>query len=216
MFSEEVSNTNTKMPRSLLLHFYRSLKKLHEGKAFSHVYLSIQGWGCCMWPSPMMDLTSLYKAPPASDIWWPRLETCSNLFTWKHPPPPALLLTSGGYCSSLGTVSNRVVCILLECLLVHLKVYTFQWSFSVSCLQKYLAQIATSSYPGWIKSPHVVTCHTQFPIGIRFWNWKVLKCQDIPKFQFGGGGGYSVTENWKVLKSQDIPKFQFRGGGGIL
>ena len=23
----------------------------------------------------------------------------------------------------------------------------------------------TSSYPGWIKSPHVVTCHTYFPIG---------------------------------------------------
>ena len=28
-----------------------------------------------------------YMAPafPASDIWWPRLETCSNLFTWGLP-----------------------------------------------------------------------------------------------------------------------------------
>ena len=35
------------------------------------------------------------------------------------------------------------------------------------------------------------------------WNWKVLKCQDLPKFQFGGG----VFWNWKVLKCQDLPKF---------
>ena len=24
--------------------------------------------------------------PPASDIWWSGLETCSNMFTWGHPP----------------------------------------------------------------------------------------------------------------------------------
>ena len=28
-------------------------------------------------------------------------------------------------------------------------------------------------------------------------------------------GGYSVTENWKVLKCQDMPKFQL-GGGGVF
>ena len=62
-----------------------------------------------------------------------------------------------------------------------------------------------------------------------FWNWKVTKCQDLPKFQLGGG--YSETEksqsakiclnfnfggvfwNWKVTKCQDLPKFQFGGGG---
>ena len=56
----------------------------------------------------------------------------------------------------------------------------------------------TSSYPGWIKSPH----HT-----------------DLPKFQFGGGGlggwglgGYSETEK---SKCQDLPKFQFSGEGGL-
>ena len=66
-----------------------------------------------------------------------------------------------------------------------------------------------------------------------FWNWKVTKCQDLPQFQFLGGG-YSETEksqsakiclnfhfrggggvfwNWKVTKCQDLPKFQFSGGG---
>ena len=31
---------------------------------------------CTGTPSPV---------PPRSDIWWPRLEACSNLFTWKRP-----------------------------------------------------------------------------------------------------------------------------------
>ena len=53
----------------------------------------------------------------------------------------------------------------------------------------------------------------QFGGGGVFWNWKVLKCQDLPKFQFSGGG---VFWNWKVLMCQDLPKFQFSGGGGIL
>ena len=41
-----------------------------------------------------LDLTidSPIPPPPASGIWWPRLETCSNLFTWGHPHP---VLTSG-------------------------------------------------------------------------------------------------------------------------
>ena len=57
----------------------------------------------------------------------------------------------------------------------------------------------TSSYPGWIKSPHVVTCHTYFPIG------KI--CHN---FIFSGGGEYSANEK---SKCQDLPKFQFLGGG---
>ena len=39
------------------------------------------------------------------------------------------------------------------------------------------------------------------------------KCQDLPKFQFWGGGGYSETEK---SKCQDLPKFQFSGGGGVF
>ena len=96
------------------------------------------------------------------------------------------------------------------------------YNHSVSrCLEK------TSSYPGWIKSPHVVTCHKYFPIGkichnFIFWgggvfcNWEITKCQqDLPKFQFSGGGG-GVFCNWKITKSQDLPKFQIFLGGGIL
>ena len=33
-------------------------------------------------------------------------------------------------------------------------------------------------------------------------------------FNFLGGGG--VFSNWKITKCQDLPKFQFGGGGGIL
>ena len=43
--------------------------------------------------------------------------------------------------------------------------------------------------------------------------WKYSKSQDLPKFQFSGGGG-GVFCNWKYSKSQDLPKFQFSGGGG--
>ena len=56
----------------------------------------------------------------------------------------------------------------------------------------------TSSYPGWIKSPHVVTLGSGLWT-ISIWGggegrWGVLpsqnsKCQNLPKFQFSGGGG---------------------------
>ena len=72
-----------------------------------------------MWPLPMMHWTSLYRTPnplqtwdmgtpslphgdplsqsPASDIWWPSLETFSNVFIVPHCTDPPLVLTSGGY-----------------------------------------------------------------------------------------------------------------------
>ena len=37
----------------------------------------------------------------------------------------------------------------------------------------------------------------------------------MAKFQFFlGGGVLSASQNWKVFKFQDLPKFQFSGGGG--
>ena len=47
---------------------------------------------------------------------------------------------------------------------------------------------------------------------------KVLKCQDLPKFNFRGEGegdlgGYSEQIKTEVLKCQDLPKFQFSGEG---
>ena len=35
-------------------------------------------------PSPL-NMGPHCTGTPASDIWWPRLETCSNLFTWDNP-----------------------------------------------------------------------------------------------------------------------------------
>ena len=80
--------------------FYHPPTNLHAGNVFSHVCLSfcLQGRGP-MWSLRMIHWTSLYRDPPvqgplASYIWWPRLETCSNLFTWGPPP---LVLTFGRY-----------------------------------------------------------------------------------------------------------------------
>ena len=50
--------------------------------------------------------------PPASDIWWPRLVTCLNLFTWGPPSQWHLVVTEA--C----TVGNQTTLILLECFLI--------------------------------------------------------------------------------------------------
>ena len=47
---------------------------------------------------------------------------------------------------------------------------------------------------------------------MRYSETEKSKCQDLPKFQFSGGGEYSETEK---SKCQDLPKFQFSGGGGV-
>ena len=92
--------------------------------------------------------------------------------------------------------------------------------FRCPCVHWYI--FSTSSYPGWIKSPHVVTCHTYFPIGkichnFIFWGGEYSaneksKCQDLPKYQFLGGW-YSPTE--KSQSAKICLNFIF-GGGGIL
>ena len=60
-------------------------------------------------------------------------------------------------------------------------------------------QTNTSSYPGWIKSPHVVT------LGIL----KILDLNSLTIFGLGGGGYFGV--NFGHPKSE---VFQ-NGGGGI-
>ena len=45
-----------------------------------------------------------------------------------------------------------------------------------------------------------------------FCNWKITKCQDLPKFEFPKGVG--VFCNWKITKYQDLPKYEFFLGGG--
>ena len=44
-----------------------------------------------------------------------------------------------------------------------------------------------------------------------FWNWKVLKCQDLPKFQFFLGG---VFWNWKFKVPRSAQISIFGGGRG--
>ena len=58
--------------------------KLWEGNVYTRVYL-FRGSPCDHYHDAL-DLTiqaptSLGPALPARDIWWPSLETCSNLFT---------------------------------------------------------------------------------------------------------------------------------------
>ena len=66
---------------------------------------SLQIWGLTVQRSSLL-----------VDIWWPSLETCSNLFTSGAPPPPPFP-PPPHYCSTWGQC-KWVVCILLECFLV--------------------------------------------------------------------------------------------------
>ena len=53
----------------------------------------------CRFPLDIRHGTTL-TLPPASDIWWASLETCSNLLPWGPlSPPHPLVLTSGSRCS---------------------------------------------------------------------------------------------------------------------
>ena len=53
---------------------------------------------------------------------------------------------------------------------------------------------------GWVGGGQVLVLESQKP-----------KCQDLPKFQLGGGGRVLESQN---PKCQDLPKFQFQGGWG--
>ena len=52
---------------------------------------------------------------PVSDIWWPRLKTCSNLFTWGPPTTVNWHLVA---TEEARTVASRAARILVECFLV--------------------------------------------------------------------------------------------------
>ena len=69
---------------TIIRHLYRPPTKLREGKVFSHFCL-FTGGRCSMWPLPMMDWTSPYRAPFApghgnSLYYDPPSRTCSNMF----------------------------------------------------------------------------------------------------------------------------------------
>ena len=118
--------------------------KLREGNIFSCVCLSL-GVPCGHYlgctgphrtgppvPSPLYRATApctgTQPCPllPPSDIWWPKLETCLNLFTWGSHCTDHL----GYLCTGVDiwwrpaerpTMAERTACIWLECFLVYLK-----------------------------------------------------------------------------------------------
>ena len=64
------------------------------------------------WPQPLSTWDLTVRAP-AGDIWWPRLKTCSNLFTWGPPPTT----TGTWYWERTYGQCKWLVRILLECFL---------------------------------------------------------------------------------------------------
>ena len=96
--------------------YYRPPTKLREGNVFSSVCLSRRGVPCDHYP--LKHWTSLYRTPlsPAlplppdmephwkllhtSDIWWPLMVTCSNLYTSGTPTSADIwwLLSTYGQC----------------------------------------------------------------------------------------------------------------------
>ena len=89
-------------------HYYRPPTKLWECNVFTHVCLFIRGGSLCNhypWcigphcttpsqpsqaPPPKISHHQIWDplaSPPTGDIWWPSLETCSNVFIWGRPQP---------------------------------------------------------------------------------------------------------------------------------
>ena len=121
------------MTKCTVRRFYYHLPmKLWEGHVFSHVCLSaflstggphvtithdaldlnIQG------PTPSQlplcgNPPALVPTPPGSGSWWPRPETCSNVFTWG-----TLAADTWWLATKACIVGERAIRILLECFLV--------------------------------------------------------------------------------------------------
>ena len=75
--------------------------KLREGNVFGRVCLSVHREEGSMWTLPMIGphctappRTESWPRPPASDIWLPRLESCSNVFP-SGPSPHCWHLVAG-------------------------------------------------------------------------------------------------------------------------
>ena len=81
-----------------------------------------------IWPWPCLDVGPHCTGTPNTDIWWPRLETCSNLFTWR-PTPPQGALVSVGYWSTYGwqVDGTRPAGILSCCLKGWTQHFSKQW-----------------------------------------------------------------------------------------
>ena len=69
-------------------------------------------------------VTSPQTWPPACDIWWPSLETCSNLFIWGPPPfqehvvvpTETRTICGGGGCASYLNVFLLLLLVDFNCI----------------------------------------------------------------------------------------------------
>ena len=82
------------LPSTIEMRVHLSLchapTNLREGNVFGCVCLSVYMGVHCTASKPLLTLDLTGKEPtgqgsPASDIWWPSLETCSDLLTSAHP-----------------------------------------------------------------------------------------------------------------------------------
>ena len=100
----------------------KTLPSLAVGKGGDHktfVILIFTAHQRNCWKAMFSHTCVCLEMTPDSDIWRSRLEICSNLFSWGHPPP---VLTSGGHWRSIYGECKRVVRILLEYFLVFFSV----------------------------------------------------------------------------------------------
>ena len=133
------------------LTFYRLPTKWREGNVFVRVYLSTGGHVTITHdaldltiqdpppglgsgsdpsrhgisrPTQLPQTCDLLALPPVSDIWWPSMETCSNLFILGSPTSVHILWWS------TYSLRKQAVRILLECFLVYFSIAggkTFSW-----------------------------------------------------------------------------------------
>ena len=134
------------------LAYHRSPKKLREGY-LSIQCVSVCPQEGPIWPLPMLHWTSLYRAlpsppyvqrpppptptlapsrhrtllysplPPANDIWWPSLETCSNLFTSGPPSHQCWYLVAIEVCM-VGASGQNAFLLMFYSRFGHLKLYS--------------------------------------------------------------------------------------------
>ena len=140
--TDNLKRTHKATVLNFRLSCYHLATKLWEGYVFTGVCHSVHrgvGTSNASWDSsdgrgyplapplghnaeahPLDDIPIPLSRPPAIDIWWWPLETCSNLFISgliQHPPLEWHLVVATE--TERGTVSKWAVCILLECLLAN-------------------------------------------------------------------------------------------------
>ena len=113
-------------------------------------------------PSPWTS----YMWPPASDIWWPSLEICSNLLIWGLPP----LTIPSIWWPKL----KWAVRIILEYFLVNVGNSPVPYGATLNLTMDYfnsLVVVGGTADGGWCQLNHLAHC--SFPVG---W-WIFLWCQ---------------------------------------